>query len=186
MAVAQEPDAAKRQKLPERPVIIGVRAGIDGAYKLGCWTPVELEILAGPKSEAGELVLTTADGDGVACSYPPLAVQLTAGRTVRVVGYVRFGKSDPELKVALRTPTDGLLDERFTTDQFDGRPHLDYPLAAGDRLIVALGRSSTLRQVAELAARNNQQQQKLEIAQLEFALQTPHAQFGPRSGPTPL
>lgn len=172
-AVAQETDVAKKQKLPERPVVIGVRAGIDGAYKLGCWTPVELEILAGPKSEAGELVLATPDGDGVACSYPPVAVQLTAGRTVRVVGYVRFGKPDPELKVALRTPTDGLLEDRFTTDQFDGRPHIDYPLAAGDRLIVALGRSSTLRQVAELAARNNQQEQKLEIAQLEYALQLP-------------
>ncbi|MGC3968055.1 MAG: hypothetical protein QM775_12005 [Pirellulales bacterium] len=172
-AAAQDADVARPPEPAKKPVVIGVKAGIDGVYKLGRWTPVRIDVLAGPNSEAADLVLQTADSDDVACSYPPISLQLNAGRTTTVTGYVRFGSADPSLNIMVRTPTDGIVNETFTTDRFDGRPHMGYPLNAGDRVVVCVGRSSTLRQMADAFGRNNQQQQKLVVAEVSSPLQLP-------------
>ena len=49
---------------PGEPEIVGVRIGMDGCYKAGLWTPLEVT-LRGNLPRAAELDVTVLDGDGV-------------------------------------------------------------------------------------------------------------------------
>lgn len=169
---AQSPQAAS-----QAPAFQAVQAGTEGFYKLGCWTPVTVAVAAGDKSQAATLVLSVADADGVPCDYPPIPMQLLGGRTARATGYVRFGNAEVTLEAKLVTEHDGLIAERFQTDSFDERPHLDYPLPLGERLVICVGRSSTLRQVAEASSRG-ERAKKVHVAQVDDVLRLPTRAMG--------
>lgn len=169
---AQAPQAA-----PQVPVFCAVQAGTEGFYKLGCWTPVTVGIEASDKSQSAMLVFSVADADGVPCDYPPIPVQLLGGRVTQATGYVRFGNAEATLEAKLLTEHDGLIAEKFQTDAFDERPHLDYPLPLGERLVVCVGRSSTLRQVAEASSRG-EQAKKVRVAQVDDVLRLPTRAMG--------
>jgi len=47
------------------PEIVGVRVGVAGRYKPGCWTPVEVTLRGVGKLNRGRLILTVPDGDGI-------------------------------------------------------------------------------------------------------------------------
>ena len=169
---AQSPQAP-----PKVPVFRSVQAGTEGFYKLGCWTPVTVGIEASDKSQSAMLVFSVADADGVPCDYPPIPVQLLGGRVTSATGYVRFGNAEVTLEAKLLTEHDGLISEKFQTDSFDERPHLDYPLPLGERLVFCVGRSSTLRQVAEASSRG-ERAKKLHVAQVDDVLRLPTRAMG--------
>ena len=172
--------AARRQApqaAPKVPVFRSVQAGTEGFYKLGCWTPVTVGIEASDKSQSAMLVFSVADADGVPCDYPPISVQMLGGRVANATGYVRFGNAEATLEAKLLTEHDGLISEKFQTDSFDERPHLDYPLPLGERLVFCVGRSSTLRQVAEASSRG-ERAKKVQIAQVDDVLRLPTRALG--------
>ena len=82
---AQEPDVAQ---------LIDVQVGFNGAYKLGCWTPVSLTFRSGPQVQVGAVTLVVPDADGVPVAYSSPPIQLTPGRTTSTTIYVRFGRAD--------------------------------------------------------------------------------------------
>ncbi|MBA4018874.1 MAG: hypothetical protein C0483_17030 [Pirellula sp.] len=159
------------------PMFRSVRAGTEGFYKLGCWTPVTVGIEASDKSQSAMLVFSVADSDGVPCDYPPIPVQLLGGRVTSATGYVRFGNAEVTLEAKLLTEHDGLISEKFQTDSFDERPHLDYPVPLGERLVFCVGRSSTLRQVAEASSRG-ERAKKVRVAQVDDVLRLPTRAMG--------
>lgn len=82
-----------------------VRVGFGGgnAYKLGCWTPVRVQLKAGAERFSGVLVLSTPDDDGVPSSFT-LPIDLPAGESTRVTAYARPGGPDAEFDIQILDP----------------------------------------------------------------------------------
>lgn len=80
----------------EKPRITDVRIGFANAYKLGCWTPVQVDIEGGSQALTGTVHITVPDGDGVpttVVNLPNRPVGIEPGRTTTVSMYVRVGQS---------------------------------------------------------------------------------------------
>jgi len=96
----EEPRADK--PLSEAPIILDVRLGFDEVYKLGCWTPVEVDLMGGTKSFTGHLELTVPDSDGVpttviSAADRPVGVDPGQFTTARL--FARVGQSMSSVRV---------------------------------------------------------------------------------------
>jgi len=80
--------------------ISGLRVGFAGTYRVGCWTPVEVEFSGGEQDLQGRLELTVPDGDGLASVVSSDEITLPAGKTLRTLVYVKFGRLESPLKAA--------------------------------------------------------------------------------------
>jgi hypothetical protein len=134
-----------------RPRFIDVRVGFDKKYKLGVWTPVRVAVWSGqPAGSApvnGSLSLETADGDDVPCVYTSDPFQVRGGGVTDVTMYVRFGNSAPSMTLTLFLNGDEAL--RETIDAREGeRENFELPLQGAERLVLAVGHSSTIDEVA--------------------------------------
>ncbi len=132
---------------PAKPQLVDVRVGVGQHYKQGCWTPVELVFQGGSELVTGIVELTVPDGDDVPVHYRSGSVQLTPGRTTSVTVYAKFGRVSSGVEVEFRVGAKALLSVRLD-DSFDERLSLPAPITTGDRLILCIGRSSTLSEVA--------------------------------------
>ncbi|HMF37792.1 MAG TPA: hypothetical protein VKF17_14180, partial [Isosphaeraceae bacterium] len=79
-------------------VRIGLGAG--NAYKLGCWTPVRIQLKAGDQRLSGFMELVVPDDDGVPTSYRQ-PVELGPGQSTRLTAYSRPGGRDTEFTIRL-------------------------------------------------------------------------------------
>lgn len=129
---------------PVEPQLVDVRVGFDGAYKLGCWTAVELTFIGGAERLTGVVELTTDDGDGTPVRYASQPVQLTPGRITPVVVYAMFGRLNADATVAFVAADDKYAETTLDAGGDENRPHLPLPLSSEDRLIVTVGRLPTL------------------------------------------
>lgn len=88
----------------EAPIIIeNIRVGLgedisDQAYRVGRWTPVQIDLQAGAERFRGSLRVLVADDDGTPTSVAE-AVDIPARTTAPVVAYVRPGTSIAEFTV---------------------------------------------------------------------------------------
>lgn len=135
----------------DRPGFVDLRVGYDKKYKLGCWTPVRVAVWsglpAGSPPTTGSLSLETADGDDVRCVYASEPFQLRAGGLTDVTMYVRFGSSAPSITLTLFANGGKALVE--TIDCRDGNHEgFELPLNAAEKLVLSVGRSSTIDEVA--------------------------------------
>ncbi|MBN2024622.1 MAG: hypothetical protein JW809_17730 [Pirellulales bacterium] len=128
---------------PAPPEITGIRVGLGGWYKLGCWTPVVVTLRGGDWSQSGEIVLTVPDGDGVPAEIPsdprsPCRVEPDGETTVAM--FARFGRVEPECRV--RFVVDGRVAAERTFQASAGGAEPDgFPpaLGAARKLIVEVG-----------------------------------------------
>jgi hypothetical protein len=132
------------------PQLVEVRVGFDGRYKLGCWTAFELTFAGGTGlSMVDRVAFVVPDGDGVPVRYVSAKARpREEGRSTAVV-YARFGRMDGETKVECRNAfgqTVAVM--KIAAADSGGSPVLPPPLAPDDRLIVCVGRLSTLDEVA--------------------------------------
>ena len=137
------------------PEIVGVRVGLAGRYKAGCWTPVEVTLRGAGKLNQGRLILTVPDGDGipsrVSTPLPCPAADCETDETA-VVLYARFGRIKSELAVELRTE-DRLLDRK---DLKPGDNPRYLPAILSDQeLVVTVGRASLGVEDAVILLRQN-------------------------------
>jgi len=91
-AQAQEPE----------PTIVNAQIGFQGAYKLGCWTPIRVDLLGGTKAWTGRVVVTAPDTDGVptrVISEQSRPVGIDPGQPTRVGLFVRVGQTNSSLQV---------------------------------------------------------------------------------------
>ena len=89
-------------QVQEKPTIEALRVGLAGAYKLGCWTPVEVDLLGGTKQFTGRVEIIAPDSDGVLTSVStassrPVGINPAEPTTARL--FVRIGRSDASLQV---------------------------------------------------------------------------------------
>jgi len=174
------------------PEIVGVRVGLGGRYKPGCWTPVEVTLRGAGNLAGGELALTVPDGDGVpsrvAAPLPCPALGVEAARAdslvcesardgkgqLSVLLYARFGRVKSELAVELRTG-DRLLDRRVFRAGDGG----DYPAAvlSDQELIVTVGRASVgVEEAVKLL--HQHQDRRTVVVRLEDFRQLPTRWYG--------
>jgi len=79
-------------------VRIGLGAG--NAYKVGCWTPVRVQLKAGDQRLSGFMELVVPDDDGVPTSYRQ-RVELGPGQSTRLTAYARPGGCDTVFTIRL-------------------------------------------------------------------------------------
>ena len=117
--------------------ISGLRVGFAGMYRVGCWTPVEVELTGGEQDLQGRLELTVPDGDGLASVVSSDEITLPAGKTSRALAYVKFGRLASTLKAAFVAGEKTLFSRTFVAGA-EGSP-LARAWPASERLIVQLG-----------------------------------------------
>lgn len=122
-----------------------LRIGFDGAYKLGCWTPIDAEMAIDiqVEDETGTFEITASDSDGVPCTYSaPAAVVVTKefGSLATGTAFIRVGQEYAPLVVRfldtqgrLRGTRQLLPSSQSTGDVFPTG------LPATSRLIVSVG-----------------------------------------------
>jgi hypothetical protein len=72
--------------------------GTGNAYKVGCWTPVRVQVKAGPQRFTGFLDVLASDDDGIPAAYRQ-PIDLAAGASKRLTAYARPGGRDAEFTV---------------------------------------------------------------------------------------
>ncbi|REK05505.1 MAG: hypothetical protein DWQ37_23610 [Planctomycetota bacterium] len=96
--------------------ITGVRAGLGGRFKVGYWTPFEIEVTGGATDARGQLVFVTPDGDGVLARVAhPRDGELTipAGRKQSIPLYAKVGQLAGDVTIAFRAAEGRLATRRY-------------------------------------------------------------------------
>jgi hypothetical protein len=131
--------------------------GVGGRYKAGYWTPIWLDLQAGPEGARGQLETVTPDGDNVPVIYGDDSagvIDLAAGQEQRLLRYAKTGPAAATIRVQLRTA--GERGEQVVwSHELSGLPA---PLAATQELVVGIGPAldlpsvvATIKRPAELA-----------------------------------
>lgn len=122
----------------EPPRIIGVELGLGGQYKLGCWTPLRVQVEGGTEPLGVSVVAVAPDSDaiGVATTTPggrPLSTE--PGRTSESLLYTRIGKDNAPIELRLMLGNK-IVDQQLV--QVD-----DYGEFSDERLAIATATPAT-------------------------------------------
>ena len=117
-------------------LIGNVEVGIDGNFKLGHWTPVEIQLQSVTDLE-GKIEVAVLDGDATEAVFRgPSTILLSAGKLQVVTIYVRIGQQESGLEVFFRAPGGELLSSRqlvtppamLSTDYWILKVGADFPV----------------------------------------------------------
>jgi hypothetical protein len=153
--------------------IVDVRVGFAGQYCVGCWTPVEVELLGGDKEFTGRVELTVPDGDGAASQTVSEPISLAAGKSSRALAYVKFGRLETPLKAVFRA--DG---EIVASRTFSAGASAEFPAAlpSSERLVVQIGAPIGIEEVVARQTRDSPD--RATLAALDDAGRLPTRWFG--------
>ena len=96
--------------------IDSIRVGFDGHWKVGYWTPVEIEFNA-DEPAAGRVVVTAPDGDGVPMRTIGEPRELPPGKS-SVMALVKPGRRDAALTVTLEYDGKSIVEREFGANDF--------------------------------------------------------------------
>jgi hypothetical protein len=165
------------------PVLItGVRVGFPitqadtGLFKAGAWTPVYIDLQAGPQGlKRGEIVVEAADPDDVRNRFTTPLPAMEAAEQATVISYQRPGSPSAEMTVSV------LIDGKPVASRQDFYPGLDY----SQQLILTVGsRLHHLRQALSTKTAGEEDQPGLRddgprrVAVVESIAQLPAVWFG--------
>ena len=141
--------ASGAQAQPAEEAIVELELGFEGAYRVGKWTPVWVELQAGERELRGSVYITTPDGDSVPATYrsfsPPL--QLAPGESAKQVVYVKFGRTSTWLEVELREAAEVRARRVFPAGSFPA------PRPTPREVVLTLGGEVGVAAAAELSRR---------------------------------
>ena len=133
--------------------IVDVRIGFGGSYKLGCWTPLQVDVAGGSEGCSGRVSITVPDSDGVPTTVSSPAkqlVQITPGELTTVQLLVRLGQSRSSLSVRFISEDGKQACRRtYQTSPAAEPGFLPAGLPAASRLMVEFGPSVGLSFLAE-------------------------------------
>ncbi|MEX2112820.1 MAG: hypothetical protein WD845_06510, partial [Pirellulales bacterium] len=128
-----------RAETTDSPKIVELRAGFDGRFKVGCWTPFEITLEGGHRSFTGHVELIVADCDGVPSRVqtpPDQPVSLEPGKRSTVTLFAKIGQLTSGATIGLRDTGDSFPTLRVATREFGPFAGI---LPSSARLIVTLG-----------------------------------------------
>lgn len=158
------------------PTIAGAQIGFAGAYKLGCWTPIVIELQDGNQPWTGRVVITAPDTDGVPTEVST-EVSLGGEEVASHRQFVRVGQAASPIYIAL-VADDGTIAARrslylgthLVNDSPSGLP-------ATNRLLVEFGPSLDLEQTVPSEGYAGEQL-RTRIARVEQATDLPTEWYG--------
>ena len=121
----------------------GPIADAPGRFKVGLWTPISIDLLAGPKGMPNcDLIVETPDSENVATNFTIPIGQLEKNEQRTIVTYAKSGNSEGRFNFAIRAPNGGTL-ATFTSSQFPPQ----FPLDLRGRIYLTLGSRLDLQKV---------------------------------------
>ena len=171
------------------PTIVNAKIGFQGVYKLGCWTPLKIEILGGTKPCSGRLVVSVPDTDGVPTrvvseASRPVGVDPKQTTTVRL--FVRIGQSSSPLKVRLISEDGKVLAKRTFHPGPESQPGIvPGGTPATNRILLEFGPSLGLGNLLQ-TDQPTDEQLTTRIASIEQADDLPTRWYGYESVDTVL
>ena len=120
--------------------------GTGNAYKVGCWTPVRVQLKAGPQRITGFLDVMASDDDGIPAAYRQ-AINLAAGETTRLTAYARPGGRDAEFTIRV---LDGQGRRLLEAPQAVTMPVPPETIMSDEMMILTLGQPQGIDQVPHL------------------------------------
>lgn len=125
------------------PQIVDLHVGFSGAYKLGCWAPVEVVLSGGTEYVTAGVAIIAPDTDGVptvVASPSSRPVALEPGRKTSARMCVRVGQSNSPLQVKILSEDGKTLAARtFQVGPESGRGLIRGGLPATNRLLLEFG-----------------------------------------------
>ncbi len=135
--------SAQGQASAQEVAISGARIGFAGNYKLGCWAPIEVELMGGPQPIVGKVTVTVPDGDGVpttVMSPENRLVALEPGKKTTVRLFVRVGQNYSSLTAKFIDSEGAVVADRtFRAASFASEGALPTGLPATNLLYVEFG-----------------------------------------------
>jgi hypothetical protein len=162
------------------PSITGVRIGFGDNYKLGSWTPLEVELTGGTQPLAGIMTVTVPDGDGVPTTVAtpenrPISLEPGKRSTIRL--FVRVGQNYSSLHAKFITADSQVAASRvFYTGVMANAETLPAPLSATNRLLVEFGPPLGLGELT--ASENEDELSQTRIARVDEAADLPTEWYG--------
>ncbi len=125
---------------------VRIGLGAHNAYKVGCWTPVGVQLRAGDERISGFLETIVPDDDGIPTSYlQPL--DIAPHESARLTAYARPGGRDTEFTIRV-------LDSRgrrlFEADQEHSMAAPPEPIMPDEALILTMGQPAGVDQLPTL------------------------------------
>ncbi len=159
------------------PAIESIRVGLEGVYKVGYWTPVEVRLAnPGSASVVGHVELILPDGDGTPSRVAsPERVTLAAGEHAAVELYAKFGRLDSPLTVRFADERRVLAQREYQAGQTKEPSRFPTALPATDELYVSVGPSLGLPALAQASRRR---EQKVHVVELATPAALPHQWYG--------
>lgn len=170
--------AATANAQDKDPLVIGVSLGFADNYRVGFWTPVEVEIKGGKEPLTGIVAVNVPDGDGVpttVVSTRPVAIE--PGKTTTSRLFVRPGQSYGSLRVQVLT-TEGkeATSKTFFSGMNPGGNTIPFGLPATNRLIVEFGPPLGLGEF--IVNENPDELSQTRLARVENAVDLPTEWYG--------
>jgi hypothetical protein len=160
------------------PSITGVSLGFGDNYKVGSWTPVEVELKGGKEPLTGIVTVNVPDGDGVpttVASIRPVAIE--PGKTTTSRLFVRPGQSYGSLQVQVLT-TEGKVaaSKVFFSGMNPGGNTIAFGLPATNRMIVEFGPPLSLAEF--IVNENPDELSQTRLARVDDAADLPTEWYG--------
>ena len=139
---------------------------LNNLFKVGTWTPLEVQLKGGAQRFTGMMVVEVPDDDGTPTAFR-LPVDVPAGGSVRYVTYARPGSRDPSFVVRLYDESG-----RRRAESDNANAKTLSPIMPDETLLLTLGKPSGVDQVAGLPGFGNKTdlspgQQELTVAHVE-------------------
>ena len=166
------------------PVIVSARIGFNGVYKLGCWTPLEIELLGQATAYTGVVTVTVPDSDGVPTTVvSPRPVGIEPGQSTKFRLFVRVGQANSGLNI--RFSADGKIraQKYFYLGSDYGAGVIPGGLTATDRVVLQFGPSIGW---GDLVEKQDDSEPTTRVARIEVASELPTQWYGYESIDTVL
>jgi len=157
-ALTLAPSLASSQPPAQTPTIRSVQIGFGGIYKLGCWTPIVVELTGGTQAYTGQVAVTVPDTDGVPTTiFSPddRPVGVDPGQSTSVRLFVRIGQARSTIHVRFLAEGRTLAERKFYSGSGQSTGVIPGGVAATNRLLLEFGPTSGVRELIHATERDN-------------------------------
>ena len=158
------------------PVIRSVQVGFHGVYKLGCWTPITVELEGQQLAYTGHVAVTVPDSDGVPTTVvSPRSVGVERGQTTTARLFVRIGQANSPIKIQFTADGKQVSERTFFAGSSPGPGMVAGGMSAAEKIVLQFGPPLDL---TELVRAHDSQESGIRVLGVETADELPTAWFG--------
>ena len=145
---------APAQERADALTIESARVGIAGVSKAGFWTPIWLDLKAGPRGAAGMLQIVVPDGDNVPVVYASESgpIALKPGEKASMLRYAKIGRENATIQVRLVSSEPHGSGVAWSQELAKEPPRL----AATQELILGIGEDLNLKRAIATSRRSSE------------------------------